>query len=133
MYLEKIQKANDIQLLEEELRKNPQTEKVVRTEGGNSSLRTILLKENIDAIFSFGGIDVYQTVFQAVRSLPEARKVLIQIDPGFLEDSLIEKNPDLYIVTGDFSRLFIDRARDLGKKAALRLKKILKNKEEKKR
>ena len=122
-----------IQLLEEELRKNPQTEKVVRTEGGNSSLRTILLKENIDAIFSFGGIDVYQTVFQAVRSLPEARKVLIQIDPGFLEDSLIETNPDLYIVTGDFSRLFIDRARDLGKKAALRLKKILKNKEEKKR
>ena len=119
-------------LLEKEFRKTPLAENVFISDGTPSSLRTILLKENIDAIFSFGGIDIYQTVFQAVRSLPEPRKVLIQIDPGFLEDSLIKKNPDLYIVTGDFSRLLIDRVREVGKKAALRLKKILKNKEEKK-
>lgn len=116
-------------LLEKEFRKTPLAENVFISDGTPSSLQTILRNENIDAIFSFGGIDIYQTVFQVVRSLPDPRKILIQIDPGFLEDSLIKKNPDLHIVNGDFTDLHIARARDVGKEAALRLKKILKNKE----
>ena len=116
-------------LLEKEFRKTPLAENVFTSDGPLSSLQTILRNETIDAIFSFGGISLYQTVIQAVRALPDPRKILIQIDPGITERSLINQNPDLRILTGDLDSLICSRARDVGTKTALRLKHILKKRE----
>ncbi len=118
-----------IRLLEKEFRKTPLAENVFTSDGPLSSLQTILRNETIDAIFSFGGISLYQTVIQAVRALPDPRKILIQIDPGIPERSLINQNPDLRILTGDLDSLICSRARDVGTKTALRLKDILKKRE----
>ena len=119
-----------VRLLEQEFRVVPDAETVVNLKYGDPALETTLRKMRIDSVFAFGGPKIYKEIVQTIHRLPDPDSILIQFDPGANEAYFKEQNPDLRIVIGDFIRDFQKRDREVGKNAALKLKKLLKYKKQ---